>query len=504
MNSNKRIVLNTGVLYIKLIITTLFGLYISRLILNALGIEDYGLYSVVGGIVTFMNVLGTTMVSASYRFLAIELGKGDTGNPNRIYNIVFVTHIALALFLILIGETIGLYYVNNVLQVAVNKLPDARFVLHISLVTTAITVLNVPANGLTIARERFVFTSLVEIGSVILKMSLVLWLAYSLGNRLRLLTIIMALISVVNFIAYKLYCEVKDKDIIKFKIYNDLSDYRQILGFAWWSFFGALACVSTTQGSAMMINYFFGTALNASFGIASQVSRYATIFTNSISQAAIPQIMKSYGAGDTERSVNLVYAISRISSLILLIPIVPVILCTKDVLTIWLKKPPEFTNIFVIFLLVNTYVSILGAGFNACIQSTGKIKKNEIGYGIINLMLIPIIFIFYKFGFPPYINVIVLPFFTLATLVFQIGIMTELTHFNIKHYTKETLWPSLKTAFVAFFPLSLIRFAFGHSIQDVVTFLLIAIVWVILTIYFIGVKKHERIAIHSFVKNINK
>jgi len=186
MNGNKLIFFNTGVLYIKLILVSVIGLIASRLILGALGASDYGLYSVVGGIVSFINIIGVTMVSVSYRYMAVEIGKGDAGTPNKIYNTLLLTHIFLGVFLLVAGETFGLFYVNNYLNIEPGKITDARFVLHISLLTTTISLLTVPANGLIIACEKFIYTSLTEIGVNFVKLFLVVFLCYFVGNRFRL------------------------------------------------------------------------------------------------------------------------------------------------------------------------------------------------------------------------------------------------------------------------------------------------------------------------------
>ena len=190
MNDNKRIIINTAILYIKLVFSVLIGLYTSRIILLALGASDYGLYAVVGGIVSLMNFFGTTMTSTSYRFLAIEIGKGAIGDPNKIYNTVFIIHISLALLLIVIGETIGCWYINNLLNIDSDKIPDALFVLHWSLIACAFSVIAVPSNGLLIAKENFLFSAIFEIGRAILKLIMVILLAYYMGNRLKMFAII--------------------------------------------------------------------------------------------------------------------------------------------------------------------------------------------------------------------------------------------------------------------------------------------------------------------------
>lgn len=492
MDANKRIVINTGVLYSRLIITTIIGIISSRIILDALGASDYGLYSVVGGIVTFLNVIGTTMVSVSYRFLAVELGKDSEGDANKVYNTVYVIHLVLAFFLIIIGETLGLYYVNNILNVAANKLHDAQFILHVSLFTTAISVMSVPANGLIIAKEKFVFTTITEIGVSIIKLCLLIWLSYFQGNRLRVYALIIAGVTIVTRFAYLIYCRKNATSIVKWNFNNRWSDYKAVFFFACWSLFGAVATIGKEQGSAMIINFFFGTSINASYGIASQVNSYILTFSKSLNQAAVPQIMKSYGGGDQKRSLNIVYAITRLSTLIMLIIVVPLMLCLDDVLRLWLKDVPEYTSIFTSWMLISGVVMVLGSGFDPCIQSTGNIKSNEIGYGLINLALLPIIYVLYKLGCPPYVNVIVSSALAVVTRMFQVFIMKKQTNFQFLVYFKYSLLPSFLTIIVSFVPLLCLRLIWGHSVIHTITYFLIGVLWTVFSIWMVGIKNSER------------
>lgn len=500
MNDNRKIALNTGVIYVKLIINAILGLYTSRLVLAALGESDYGLYSVVGGIVTFLNVIGTTMVSVSYRFIAVEMGKGDKGNLNKVYNTVYVIHLALAIGLLIIGETLGLFYVNHYLNVLPEKLADARFVFHISLLTTIVSVMSVPANGLVIAKEKFVFTSIIDITSAVAKLVLVILLTYSLGNRLRLFAVIMFFITAMGRFAYFVYCKRHEKAVVNWKFNRNKKDYKDVFKFAWWSLFGAIAYTGKEQGAAMIINFFFGTTLNAAFGLATQINRYSMMFTKGLNQAAVPQIMKSYGAGNTSRSLNLVYVISRISTLILAIIIIPLFICMDEILLLWLNTPPEYTSIFASFMLINALVAILGAGFNACIQSTGNIKKNEIWTGVIYLSLLPIIFILYKLGLPPYMNVVVLPFLTLTIRIMQLFILKSLTEFSISTYIKTTLLPCVFTIAVSFIPLFILHKLFTFGVVTTLLFLVIAVLWVALAALFIGMRSDERHKLFHYLK----
>ncbi len=502
MNDNKKLAYNTVVLYIKLIINIVVSFVASRIVLDALGASDYGLYNIVGGIVVMLNLLGSSMVATSYRYMAVELGKGDEGNPNRIYNTVNVIHWVLAVLLLIFGELIGVPYINNYLNVDATKIPDALFVFHLSLITTFVSIITVPLNGLIIAREKFVFISVIESISAVLKLILVILLLNIDGNRLRFYAVFLAIAQLIIPVSYQIYCRITDSQILKLSVNKEKRDYKEILLFTSWTLLGATAVMGKQQGAAVIINYFFGTILNAAFGLANQVSHAVGMFTSTLRQAAIPQIMKSQSSGNEERSMSLVYAISRYSFLCMNIIALPLILCMEDVLMIWLGNPPEYTQVFVVFMLINGMISNLGAGFDASIQATGKLKKNQIGYSIINLSLLPIIFVMYKIGLPPYINVIIMALLTLLTLIFQIGIMKELTNFSVKTYIDITIKPALSSTLLSLIVLLPLSFLYPHNILGTIIFLMVGIIWTVISIFLIGINKNEKMALKNLLNRL--
>lgn len=501
MNDNKKLVFNTVILYIKLIFSIFISFVTSRLILDALGASDYGLYNVVGGFVALLNILATSMIATSYRYIAVEIGRGKDGNVNKVYNTIFVIHIFIAFLFLLLGETLGLYYVNNYLNIEPGKLSDARFIFHLSLLTSAFAVITIPANGLIIAKERFLFTSFIEIVTSLLKLLFVISLLFLGGNKLRLYAFFLAVVQLLTPLIYQIYNIKNNKEDIAWNFNYCFADYKEIFAFAFWMLLGASAVLGKTQGSVIIINYFFGTILNAAFGLATQVSNGCTMFTSTLRQAAVPQIMKGQASGDNDRTISLVYIISRFSFFFMLIPTLPFLFRTQDILRLWLKEPPNYTDLFVIFMIIDGLITSLGSGFDAIIQSTGKVRINQVGYAIINLLLLPIMFVLYKLGYPPYINVVLMVILSVITLFFQTYIMVKLTSFNVRTYFEKTILPSIKTIIFAIIPLYLLNFILGDSIIEILSFILIAILWTLAVIYFGGVNKSEKQILNNIVKS---
>lgn len=506
MNDNKTIAINTIVLTIKLVITILCGFFVSRLILRALGADNYGLYNVVGGIVGMLALISTSMVATTYRYIAVERGKGNDGNPQKIYSTLMLIHAVLAALLIIVGEPIGAYYIYNFLNVTNASLADAHFVFIFSLIATFFTIIAVPSNGLLIAEEKFLPISIIEIIRTLLNVAMAYFLLDYVGNRLRLYALLMAVLTIGNRIAFQLYCQYKYPQIVKFKLNKNKQDYKEILSFTGWTLLGASAVIGRTQGVAMVINLFFKNSINAAFGVANQIGQAALQFTNTLRQSVTPQIMKNQ-EGNSARSLNLVYAISRYTYLIMLIISVPLLLCMDTVLAFWLGADdvPPLTSIFASILIIDGMISNLRSGFDASIQATGKIKKNQIGYTIINLSIIPIVYILYKIGLPAYMNVIVAVILTIITVIFQAFIMRDLTTFTFRDYWVKTLFPSLITSLCAFVPMILLRFYISDNLYFVCVFIITTIIWSVISIFLFGITKNERVRIISFVnKKLNR
>lgn len=501
--NNKLIVKNTIYLYFKLVLSVIIGLYTSRIVLLALGASDYGIFSVVGGLVVMMNLLGTSMIATTNRFIAVEIGHGKEGNLTKVYNTLFVVHIILALFFILVGESLGMYYVNKFFNVEKTKISDAAFILNASVLASAIHILSVPSQGLIIAREKFLYTSILEIVSLTFKLCLVIWLSCSTGNRLREYALIMASYSLIQSIGYIYYCYYKEPSSVKWQINKTLSDYKPIAAFASWMLVGSIAFVGRIQGAAIIINFYFGTIINAAFGIASQINEYTMMFARNLSQATNPQIMKSGSGGDLTRSLNLVYKISKFTFLILMIIVIPLLLNIDFILKLWLKEPPCQTNTFAMYLLINGLLSCLNSGFDASIQTTGKVRTNQIGYTIINILLLPIIWFLYKIGFSAYICGVIMILLTLVTIIFQCILLSKLTIFTVSEYISKTVKPCAFSLFAALMPLlGLSKIVSRTTIIYQFAFIVICLLWSLLCIYIFGLCKDEKLLLNESIKNL--
>ena len=434
MNDNKRIAVNSFVIFLRLCIVSLISIIVSRVVLDALGASDFGLYNVVGGIVTLLNVANAAMLSTTYRYLAFEIGKKSEGNPNKIFNISLMIHAGFAVFLLLIGIVVGNWYINNYLNVAADKLSDALFVFHISVITASILTLFVPFQGLQVAYEKFIVNALIDVLSQSMKLGAILLLIYSETNRLRLYSIVMLLYTIFSCTLYAIYCLNHYWDVVRVRFYKDINLIKEMLQYALWTTLGALASVGKSQGSAIVINFFFGTIVNAAFAVAAQIESFILMFARSLNSAAVPQITKNYSGGNSKRSIKLTSYISKYTFILMCLVAFPVLLEMDFLLHLWLKDVPEGAAIFCRLMILGSLIGCLGEGIPTLINATGNIKVYQIITHSITLIGLPISFLCYKFGANPYTILIVFCIINFCLAFVRLYLLKRIFDFDVRTF----------------------------------------------------------------------
>lgn len=502
MSENTKIAKNSLFLYIKLIVTTFVGLYTSRLVLDQLGADDFGLYAVVGGIVSMMGFLSSTLNSTTYRFVAVELGKGNRDKVNKVFNSSLTIFLLMGLLMVAIGETVGVWYVKTHLNIEADKVGDALFVLHFVIASTFFSILAIPYQGLVTAHENFLVRVSIEIIKSLLKLGFVLLLIYYLGNKLRAYAIIMMIVMLLPTLFYVVYCRRKYFEDVRWRINRDIKLYKEMLSFSGWMIFGAFARMAERQGGVIILNLFFGTVVNAAFGMASQIYNYMMTFVRNISQAAVPQIMKSQSSGNLDRTVSLVYSVNKYSFFILLCVSTPIIFSIDPILEFWLTDVPKYTKQFAILMLVNGLISVTGTTFGGAIQATGKIRVNQILSSILRLLTLPAAYLFFHLGYPPYFITVVIVSISLIVRTLRAWILSSLIkEFVIKDDFKKVLLP-LTIVTITVFPQYYLRQNFGTTLYSIIIFSGISIIWTLLSIYFLGLNGNERKITKKFTLKI--
>jgi O-antigen/teichoic acid export membrane protein len=500
LEANKVIARNSIVLYVKLIITSVLGLLTSRFIIQALGASDFGLYNVVGSVVFMMAFLNNIMVTTTYRFIAFEMGQGELQSVNKVFNVSLVIHIILAVLVLIFAEVIGVYYINNYLKVEPGKLDDALFVFRFSVLSTIVSILSVPYQGLIIAKEKFVAASIIEISRSILALGVVLLILFYSGDKLRLYSALIALVTIFPSVLFYLYSR-KVFDIeTRWNFQKDKSKYKEMAFFSGWVMFGAAASAAEIQVSVILINSFFGTLINASYGIANQVNNLVKMFAQSVNQSFIPQITKSISGGDEKRSLDLVIFSSKYSFFLILFPSLPILLETDYILKLWIKDVPAYTAILVQLFILTAMVRTMNAGIPALVQATGRIKYFQMVSSFLVLSGLPISYYFFKSGLPPYmLSFVFLLIAVLDLFIVQI-LLKKILDFDILDFFKR-VYLKIILVFLFVLPLFAVQLIFPSSFLRFILLSSGSIVFILIAVYFFGMDRAEKEFVNNFLKN---
>jgi O-antigen/teichoic acid export membrane protein len=499
MSGNKTIVKNSLLLYLRLFITTAIGLIAIRIVIRNIGIADYGLYSVVGGVVVMMGFLNIVMVTTTYRFIAFEMGRKDNHAINKVFNISLLIHIGMAFMVVVLAETIGVWYINNYLNVEPEQIGNSLFVFRFSVLATIFNILSIPFQGLITALEKFSVRVSIEIIRSILNLLFVTSLIYFTGDKLRLYAVLMALLALVPSSLFIIYCKKKYVSFTQWKIQRDKAKYKEMIVFSGWTMLGAAASIGQTQGSVLIINSFFGTILNASFGIATQLNSFVLIFSQNLGQAAIPQITKNHSGGDKNRVLFLVTYISKYSFFLMLLPALPILLETEYILKLWLGDIPEYTVTFTQLMIIIGLLDSARAGLPAAISASGKIKWFQITGSIIFLASLPISYLMFELGFLPYTIQIVYIGASLLSTIVALILLKRLLNFDIVFLIK-TAYKRIIYICILVLPLFYFHALFQESILRLIISTGVSTSWFLFVVYLFGLDTSEKAVIAKNIK----
>ena len=486
-SDNKLLVSNSIYLYIRLVIVSLIGLIVTRVILKNLGVEDFGIFAVVGGIVSIMGFINTVMLSVSNRFIAFELGKGTSESINKIFNISFNIHLFIGITVFIIGLPLGEWYIHKYLNIPLNRIIDAIWVLRFLLLGSVISFMGVTYNGLQVAKEKFLLVSIVEVLVSVSKLTIAYIIGLIATKKLTTYAALMAFVTALPTIIYIIYTRKTDLELVRYKLHKKWKDYKEMFSFSIWIAYGALATVGKAQGANLIVNYFFGAILNAALGIASSVNSIVITFARSVGRAISPQITKSYAAGNIKRTEDLVIAASKYTFLLLLIPTLPIFLEIDYILNLWLIDVPEYTSIFIRLMLIDALIGTLNAGVPEAIFASGRIKWYQIIINTLLLFSLPVAFIVLKHGTKPEALLYTYISISILALIIRQFLLYYIVHFNTKRLLLKSYLPSL-LVLSSLLPLFLFSFYHIHSILV----MLVAVFYLCLSILVLGLDKQEK------------
>ncbi|MBN1364459.1 MAG: oligosaccharide flippase family protein [Syntrophaceae bacterium] len=387
-------------------LTMLVSLFTVRIVLNALGVVDYGIYSVVAGIVSMFGFLSGTMASASQRFFAFEIGKNNQLKLKQTFGVTVTIYAIISLVTLLATETIGLWFLNHKMVIPPDRLEAARWVYHFSILSFIMTIMTIPYQAVIIAREKMSVYAYVSIIEVLLKLLIVYLLLLFSFDKLKLYAVLMFCVTAIVAFIYRIYCKRRFKEAT-FGFSRDKKMFREILSYSGWNMIGSISVVLKNQGVDILLNIFFNPAVNAARGIAFQINAMLMNFTNNFYTAVRPQITKSYANGDLDYMRKLVFRSSKFAFFLMLLLSIPLLLETHYILKLWLKEVPEYAVIFARLVIINSLIEVLSLPLVAAIQATGRIKLYQTTVTFILLLNLPMSYLFLKIGYLPEITMVI-------------------------------------------------------------------------------------------------
>lgn len=450
-DSNRRIAKNTVILYIRMLLSMIVSLYTSRVVLNVLGVDDYGIYTLVAGFITIFGFLNATMSGSTSRFITFELGRKNTLRLKNTFSTAMLIHLGIGLLILILGETAGLWFVNNKLVIPADRLIAANWIYQFSIVATIVSIIQVPYNASIIAHERMNVYAYVEILNVILKLLIVYILYISPVDKLILYGFLSLCVSIVINLVYRFYCT-KHFEECRFHVVWDKSILKPMLSFSGWDLYGHMGYSIRQQGVNVVLNIFFGTVLNAAAGIATQVQGVISSFSTNIITAFRPQIIKSYACNDLEYMQKLIRISSKYAGLLMIFIIIPVISEMDFLLGLWLKEVPPYSVIFCQVALLSGLVSSISQITYIGIQSTGKVKQSSIIRGTLYCLVPIVVFILFKSGMAAIWSYILI---LLSQIILSgtdlLLLKRNIPIFSIRAYLKYVIIPCVAITIILFF-----------------------------------------------------
>jgi len=491
LSNNKRIAKNTFLLYFRMLFLMLISLYTSRVILNVLGVEDYGIYTVVGGVVTMFSMLSGSLSAAISRFITFELGTGNTEKLKMVFSSSVTIQAGIALVIIIIAETLGLWFLNYKMVIPNERIIAANWCFQFSIVTFAVNLISVPYNASIIAHEKMSAFAYISILEALGKLSIAWCISIAPIDRLVFYALMVSLLSWILCLIYATYCKRHFEECTYHFIY-DHELLGRMFGFAGWNFIGASSAVLRNQGVDIILNLFFGPVVNAARGIAVKMDAVITQFVSNFMMALNPQITKSYASGNKEYMFILMFKGARYSYYILLLLALPVILNTHYILVIWLKLVPEHTALFVQLILVLALSESISNPLITAMLATGKIRNYQLVVGGLQMMNLPIAYLFLYWGAIPESVVVVAIVISQLCLAARLYMLRRMINLKVGQYLKDVYLNVIMVTTISAIIPTIMSLKLSEGFSNFILISLIAVICTLLVVYFVGCSSSER------------
>ena len=505
MEAAKRVARNTGILYARMGITVFISLYSTRLILAALGVEDFGLYNVVGGIILMLGFLNSSMAGASQRFISVAQGEGDLNKIIRIFNMSSLLHWGIAVLIFLLLEIASYFFFHGILNIAPDRLGVAKLLYQFMVFSTLFTVISVPYEAVITSHENMLAYSVIGVIEAVLKLSIALYITNIGMDHLLIYGVLMAVLSIFLLLIKRIYCHrVYAECQLHIRQYYDKPLLKEIGGFAGWSLLSTSTSIINFYGQTLLINIFFGTIINAGQTIAGTVAGQLNVIAATFLKALEPLITKSIGNSSMERMHYMVMISSKLSFFMLMILYVPFFIELPFILKFWLGSVPVYATTFCRLLLIRFLIEHLFTVLKTAISAHGKIGPYQINIAILNIFPLAISTILFKLGLAPYYMYVVFVFYAIASLMITLNSVKDLLDFDISIYFKDVVircfFSLLLVSLVLLLPYLMLKESFVRLsivfILNIISFCFI--------VYYFGTIKKEKIIFKNLIFFLSK
>ncbi len=496
MTANSRIAKNTLLLYFRMIILMAISLYTSRVVLDVLGVEDYGLYNVVGGVVTMFTFLSSAMGNSTQRYITYALGKNNIDELKKTFSTACLIHWVLAAIVLVLSETIGLWFLVEKLIVPTERIIAAHFVYQFSILACVVSIVSIPYNALVIGHEKMGAFAFLSLFYAFAKLCVVFVIQVADTDKLICYAAFLLGVQVLDRLLYQLYCKKQFLETRNISFRN-LTQLREMTSFAGWSILPNLATVCYSQGINILLNLFFGPAVNAARGISVQVQGIVKSFVSNFQMAVNPQIIKAYAINDRRRLHTLVFKSSKMSYYLLLCMAMPIFIEADYLLGIWLKQVPEHTVSFLRLIILTIVLDPLANPLCVANNATGKIKKFKFWESLICVLVIPVGYIFFKFGFKPETVFGIQIILSIIVQFVRVTLSRIELRFTYKDYFKNVVYYILLVSVVSLLLPMLLYSNMSMSFFSFIVVSFVSFLSVCLSVYFLGLTAKEKETINA-------
>lgn len=498
-DKSKKIVKNTILLYLRMAIVMVVNLYLVRLVLNLLGVQDYGIYNVVAGVITMLSSVTVVLSTSVQRFYSYTIGEHNDKGVEQIFSCGIIIYIIFSLVVLLVGETIGLWFINHELDIPRERIIAANWVYQFSILTFIVSIMQTPFSALCIAYEDMNIYAIITIMGSILKVILVFCMKFIPYDKLILYSASLLLITLLDCLAYIIFAKKKYKNCKFLKIRN-LNLYKKILSFSGWTFLGSIAGVGMNQINTILTNIFFGVIVNAARAISLQIFTAMNTFTNSIIMAIRPPMIKSYAEGDYAYVLTLFNISNKVIMCLLSVVSIPLIIEMEGILHFWLGINDYQTVLFSRLMVICSFILALHNPITIIMQASGKIKKYYIQVESLTLLCVPFTYILFKLGYPASSTyVIMIMLVILSHFVRLYSLKKELPIFSIRYYLIKFILPASIVYFIAYIVCYIISDNMNYGVYRFLCVSIVSVLMIVVNAYFIAFSKSERISLKRFV-----